>query len=533
MGHDVLVRTLRVRLLGTLEIEGCDPKVLGRRQVRTLLKLLALARGRPVAVDRLVDCLWGDHPPSRPASQVSVLASRLRRVVGSDRVQRSDAGYALELDWLDLDALEEYADEADRRLADGAVAAARAAASAGLSLLRGSLFADEPDAPWADAARTVADRLTARLFQTAASAALAGGDWASATELANRILQIDPFDEAGLRVLMEGLVHSGRPASTLAAYASMRERLAEDLGVSPSPMTEALHTAILFGELLGEAEPATEQIDEGHGLPGRAEAIRRLNSLLDVTTSGRGQVALIEGEAGIGKSRLLQVWSARVAGRARVVSVVCDELGRALPLQPLLDAVVALLRDSSTEPPADVLGADIAVLGPLVGALSEPAHPAQLAALTDPGAGQALLFAALFAVLRRQAGTDPLVLAIDDLHLADAATTVWVGQASRRFADVPVMVVGAVARRGGGSDPWSDHDLAGSPRPQRGNGHRGRSARRGAARPKRRTPAVPGRAGCSGPGLGTAGHGPRGGRGTLRPCRSRRRNPAGRGGALA
>ena len=174
-----------------------------------------------------------------------------------------------------------------RRLADGAIAAARAAASAGLSLLRGPLFADEPDAWWAEAERTAVDRLAARLRQTAASAALANGDWAGATELANRLLDTDPFDEAGLRVLMEGLARSGRPASALAAYASMRERLAEELGVSPSPMTETLHTAILFGELSGATGPNPAPIDRGQALPGRAEAIRALDAVLDLTAAGQ------------------------------------------------------------------------------------------------------------------------------------------------------------------------------------------------------------------------------------------------------
>jgi DNA-binding SARP family transcriptional activator len=66
----VHVRNLRVRLLGDLEVEGCDLGRLGRRQVRTLLKVLALGRGRPVSVDRLVDCLWGDDSPSRPIDQI-------------------------------------------------------------------------------------------------------------------------------------------------------------------------------------------------------------------------------------------------------------------------------------------------------------------------------------------------------------------------------------------------------------------------------------------------------------------------------
>src|SRR6266852_96071 len=127
----VPVQNLRLRLLGELQVEGCDAARLERRQLRTLVKILALGRGRPVGVDRLIDCLWGDDPPAHPGDQVSVLVSRLRGVVGSDRVPRNDAGYALLVDWLDLDAVGEYAEEADRRLAGGAVAAARTAAAAG------------------------------------------------------------------------------------------------------------------------------------------------------------------------------------------------------------------------------------------------------------------------------------------------------------------------------------------------------------------------------------------------------------------
>jgi DNA-binding SARP family transcriptional activator len=113
------VQHLRLRLLGELQIEGFDEARLERRQLRTLLKVLALGRGRPVGVDRLVDCLWGDEPPAHPADQVSVLVSRLRNVLGPGRVERNDAGSTLVVDWLDLDALAEYAAEADRRLATG------------------------------------------------------------------------------------------------------------------------------------------------------------------------------------------------------------------------------------------------------------------------------------------------------------------------------------------------------------------------------------------------------------------------------
>ncbi len=129
--------TLRVRLMGDLTVDGCDSASLGRRQARTLLKVLALHHGQPVSVDRLADCLWANEPPARAADQISVLVSRLRGVLGPARIRRSHAGYTLIVDWLDVDALAEYADEAERRLASGAVGAARAAASAGLALAVG------------------------------------------------------------------------------------------------------------------------------------------------------------------------------------------------------------------------------------------------------------------------------------------------------------------------------------------------------------------------------------------------------------
>jgi DNA-binding SARP family transcriptional activator/tetratricopeptide (TPR) repeat protein len=438
-----VVSDIRVRLLGELQVEGFEPSRFGRRQVRTLLKILALNHDQRVGLDRLIDCLWGDHPPERASDQVSVLVSRLRGVLGADRLDHNDAGYRLTIDWLDVDALREYAVAAESRLAVGAAGAARVAATAGLSLVRGPLLADEPDAWWADVERLTIDRLVVRLRQTAAAAAVANEDWVGAAELASQVLSADPYDEPAMRVRMTGLVRSGRSASALAAYAEMRERLAEDLGTSPSVETEALHGAILLGE-----EPPTG-MDEGaiaadEYLPGRAEAMGQLDALLDRAWRGQGQVVVIEGEAGIGKSRLLQVWARRaVSGGARVVAVGCNDLSRALPLQPVLDAVDQLVRQYGPGTAEELLGPEIAVLGPLLGVQARPAIDVQLAALTDPRAGQALLFAALFAVLRRQADLGPLVVVIDDVHLADGATIAWLGQAIRRLADARIVVTAA------------------------------------------------------------------------------------------
>jgi DNA-binding SARP family transcriptional activator len=440
------VQNVRLRILGDLQLEGLETAQLGRRQLRTLLKVLAVGHGHPVGVDRLVDCLWGDTPPPRSAEQISVLVSRLRSVLGADRVLRNDAGYTVILDWLDLDALREYLAEAERRLVSGNPLAANTAASAGLSLIRGPLLADEPDALWADSERAAADLVISRLHQIVATAALADGDWSGAAHLAGELLLSDPYDESALRVAMEALARSGRQASALAVYATFRERLVEELGVSLSKETEDLHSAVLLDDLPPGRKKKGHSASATVELPGRELALRTLDGLVNSAQHGQGQIGVVEGEAGIGKSRLLQVWAERLFGRGvDIVSVACDELGRTLPLQPLLDVVEALVRRAGSAGSMGILGPDAAVLGPLLGTPSEPVGAPQLTALTDPGAGQGLLFAALFSVLRRQSEQRPLVLILDDVHLADTTTTAWLGQAARRLADSRVTIV--VGRR--------------------------------------------------------------------------------------
>ncbi|WP_220794358.1 AfsR/SARP family transcriptional regulator, partial [Nocardioides pelophilus] len=112
---------LSVRVLGDLTVDGSDLTRLDRKS-RSLLQLLALARGRPVSPDALVDALWGDDPPARPGDQLAVLASRLRRELGRDRIERTDGGYRLHTDWLDLAELEAVVVEAERRHAAGEIA---------------------------------------------------------------------------------------------------------------------------------------------------------------------------------------------------------------------------------------------------------------------------------------------------------------------------------------------------------------------------------------------------------------------------
>src|SRR5688572_16872364 len=138
---------MRVRVLGGFAVDGLAEHDLGSRKARSLLKVLTLARGAPVSVERLADVLWADDPPARPSDQVGVLVSRLRGVLGADRIVRSDAGYVLRVDWLDIDELAARVGEAAEALQADRLGAARAAAHAAMSLARGSVLPEE-DGDW-------------------------------------------------------------------------------------------------------------------------------------------------------------------------------------------------------------------------------------------------------------------------------------------------------------------------------------------------------------------------------------------------
>ena len=133
----------------------------------------------------------------------------------------------------------------------GAVAAARVA----LSLIRGDGPQPLPG-EWAQLRQAELERLISRARLVAATALLEAGDWMAAADAASAAAERDPYDEAALRVLLRAYVMGGRVAGALAAYAAARERMADELGIDPSPETAALHTAILRGELTVLARPA-------------------------------------------------------------------------------------------------------------------------------------------------------------------------------------------------------------------------------------------------------------------------------------
>jgi len=438
------MKSLAVRVLSDFGVDGVEPQAFGSRKARLALQLLAIAGGQAVPADVLIDALWDTAPPARPEDQLAVLMSRLRSVLGRDRIEHRDQGYLLRCDWLDATELAVLTREVEARQEAGHVMGAVAAARVALSLIRGDGPQPLPG-EWAQLRQAELERLISRARLVAATALLGAGDWMAALDAASAAAERDPYDEAALRVLLRAYVMGGRVAGALAVYASARERMADELGIDPSPETTALYTAILRGELTMPERPSPA----APGLVGRADELACLEAVAARAAGGGVEVAVVDGEAGIGKTTLLRAWAdRRGAAGDTVLMASCGPLDRSLPLDALLTALAARLRGLGPEGSADILGADAALLAPLLNMAPGPRLKGA-PMLADSMLGPAVLYSALVRAIGRLAERAPLVVVIDDAHLAGPALPDWLRFVRRE--DVALAIVAAV--RSGEGEP--------------------------------------------------------------------------------
>jgi DNA-binding SARP family transcriptional activator/tetratricopeptide (TPR) repeat protein len=454
---------VRFRLSSTLVVEAGDRewsgRELGSRKARTLLALLAAERGRPVPTDRIVDALWHDTPPSDPAANVATLVSRIRRTLGPSLVVGLPGAYGLGGPWgVDLIDAERWCAEAAARLGAAEHALADSAATAALDLLGGQVaLLDEADDDWVLAVRGQVDglRRSARRHRVAALLHL---DPDTAVRVATDGVASDPYDEQAVRDLMRALAADGRVSGALAAYDRLARTLREELGTDPDPATEALHLSLLRAGT-GAADPALPVVPDGPvdpvdvaGAPppvgsllvGRAEELARVGESWGRAVAGGGtSLVVVVGEGGIGKTRLLDAVAADCAATGgQVLRGRCHPAERSLFLQPFVDALWPVLGGLRHDRVRSVLRDHEAAWVSLVPDLAAVLPPAVRPA--DRDLQRRATYDAVAAALRRLADARPVLLVVDDLQDAGAATIDLLGYLARQLATARVLLVGAV-----------------------------------------------------------------------------------------
>lgn len=248
---------LRIYLTGRVGLEGehgVDQEMLGGRQGRLALVRLVLERHRPLPLDALANALWGEELPRTWETSLRAVVSKLRSVlVALDPALgiRSDAGcYQLVVGdaWVDVEAAVNAVDRAEGGLRRGETSVAWSEATVAASIARRPVLPGE-DRPWVNELRDRLRGCSVRALDVLAAVYLADDQRPLALAVARELVELEPLREAGYRSLMRAHHAAGERAEALRAHAELRAMLVEELGVEPSPETEAVYLRILRDEV--------------------------------------------------------------------------------------------------------------------------------------------------------------------------------------------------------------------------------------------------------------------------------------------
>jgi DNA-binding SARP family transcriptional activator len=439
------MRSLRIQLLGgfAVHVDGEGPFSLSARKARALLAYLALPPGRAHSREKLTSLLWGDTPDGQARQAFRQTLSRLRRALGEAGSTLVDVGdtVALSADRVTIDAVQFEA---------AATSGERASLEQAAALYRGDLLEglDVEEAPFDEWRLVERERLRELALETLARLLreqTRAEEVAPAIQTALRLLALDPLQEAVHRALMQLLLGQGRRAAALQQYQACVAALQRELGVEPEEATRRLYREILRASrsVATPVPPAGGTLAAGGravdaAMVGRQTELDRVGGAITRMLDHGGHVVLVSGEAGLGKSRLVQELAASEAVRTLRVSFGrCHETERALPFRPWIEA---LRGDSPVLQPAlaEALGQGVRLQ--LATLFPELRESGDAAATYD--APPTLLFEPLLALVGALVAQQPALLVIEDLHWADTMSARFLAFLGRRIHRWPVLVLG-------------------------------------------------------------------------------------------
>jgi len=451
------VAHLSLRLLGGFLLRAdARPRPVPARKAQALLAYLAVRGGRAHARETLTGLLWADVGERQARQSLRQTLMRLRRALAGHRgalLTQADT-VTLNPAVLDLDVV-----AFERLVRSGTPAALESAVALYHGpLLDGVRVAAPAFEGWLDSERARLAELVLETLRRLIDRHVKAGRVEAATQAATRLLALDPLQEEVHRTLMRLHVRQGRRAAALRQYQACVTVLQNELGVEPEAPTKQLYLTILQSA----ASPAPGAARRAPLAPGRATPpaadaplvgrqteLTRLRQRLQATWRGTGQVILVTGEAGIGKSRLVEELAAEATARGtRLLVGRAFETEQILPFRPWVDALRGgqALREMREAPAASASRrSELARLFPELGGGDAPPPITR--------EGHLHLFGSLDAVLAELAQSQPVLVLLEDLQWADEMSMRLFAFVARRLIERPIMLV-ASAR---------DEDLAEAP----------------------------------------------------------------------
>jgi len=447
--------TLRISVLGRVRLESGDTSVVVAGSLAAVLGYLAVhaPHGRLVGRDTVAFSLWPDRPEDRARRSLADALYRLRQM---------SAGCGADLFRADTDSLgfgdvAVDLDEFHNLVSLGQLEPLRSA----IDLYDGDLVA-EVDAEWITLPRRHLRDAFAAALGTLWELERANGDREALLKVAQRWAAFDRYDDNAHRAVMRSHALLGNIGEGLRYHDRVARELEIDLGVEPAAETrrvaDQLRAEFDVGERMRRAAAVRAPF------VGRVAERAQLLRLLDRCVDGSGGLAVVLGDAGIGKSRLLDEMSSAAAWRGvQVTEARVEEFRLAEPLAPLSDAIatmVAGVRRHQLDEIVDPVWLDHLVT--IVPSLGDAAETRSRT--TDP----TQLRAALRQTLRGLQRIAPQLVLLDDLHWAGPGCWEAIDELRTATASMSVLIVVASRRNElrSRSDAWpilQNWDQAGVP----------------------------------------------------------------------
>lgn len=461
--------TIRIQLFGPFQVwrEGqrIPAKVWKQEKTKRLLKILASAPGQVFSRDQLIEWLWPETDPKRAQDTLKNRIAELRRILEpslkhgeqSQFIHTSHEGYYFDATNCFID-LQEF-----RRQCKAGEAAEREgnyeqAVSAYEDALRwcepGELLSEDIYEDWAIALRLAWEQERLNLLAHLADCHARLGHYRRAISRCKQLLQWKPDQESTLRQLMLYHYLAGSVSEALHVY----EEGIKNLG-QVSDKTKELYEHIQSGHVPGidKTYPAPRVIR--HEIPytlspgsipfvGRQKEYARLVDHLEQARKGHGRIVLINGEAGVGKTRLLHelITYAQKRFKSIVFQGRCSELGAQLAYQPWVEAIRQGLEKLHQEDLRAVQPLWLAEVAKLIPELrirmpglpqNPPLPPQQEQMRFFEGLVQFFLN-----LVARKSAPKPLVIFLDDLCWAEPASLELLSYLIPRIEREPILVLG-------------------------------------------------------------------------------------------
>jgi ABC-type oligopeptide transport system substrate-binding subunit/DNA-binding SARP family transcriptional activator len=449
------VPTLRLCLLGPLDIRWDDQELPKPPTLKSqsLLAYLILHRDQPQPRDGLVDLFWGDRPEAKARRSLRTALWHIRRGLPDEALILSDRR-TVQFDpradlWLDVDEFEALVGADD--IADVQSAVAR---------YRGDFMEGFYD-DW-----VVNERYRVEtLFSEALAQLMVGqeerGEDDAALATALRLLGQDSLREDAHQVAMRAYCRLGRRNAALEQYRRCREIVLEELGAEPMVETIELYQEILEGRFVVDRVPAALAAEvpavpsppavgrspldvvAPSKLVGREEELAFLNECWQGAEAGQGGLVLISGEAGVGKTRLVEEFANRLRWQGvRVLWGRCYEFERALHYQPVAEALRTVAPSLTADEVAGFRPSTLAEVARLVPEVLQEGTELETTPEADSVQERARLFEGVAGFLIDLSSVGPLLIVLEDLHWAGEPTLQLVHYLARHLAEHQVLMVG-------------------------------------------------------------------------------------------